>query len=124
MEGIDATLGQISKALATIKDQSKTANNDVIVDDIKEALKLSKEINANDKLDRNRNRANGYLKQARQALQHGDVIKATEQLQEAEKRFAELKGMIDLSQEDRVSQQTNLINRMLDTPDPAAGSRK
>ena len=61
---------------------------------------------------------------ARQALQHGDVIKATEQLQEAEKRFAELKGMIDLSQEDRVSQQTNLINRMLDTPDPAAGSRK
>jgi len=124
LEGIDATLGQISKALSTIKDQSKTANNDVIVDDIKEALKLSKEINANDKLDRNRNRANGYLKQARQALQHGDTLKATEQLHEAEKRFTELKGMIDLSQEDRVSQQTNLINRMLDTPDPAAGSRK
>ena len=124
MEGIDATLGQISKALATIKDQSKTANNDVIVDDIKEALKLRKEINANDKLDRNRNRANDSLKKARSAVKEGDMVKATELLKEAEDRFSGLKSMIDLTQADRVSQQTNLINRIIDKPDPNAGARK
>jgi hypothetical protein len=117
LEGIDATLGQISKALSTIKDQSKTANNDVIVDDIKEALKLSKEINANDKVDRNRNRANGYLKKARESVQNGNLGEAAEHLNEAAKRFAELKTMLDLTLDDRVSQQTPMINRILDTPD-------
>jgi len=32
--------------------------------------------------------------------------------------------MIDLTQADRVSQQTNMLNRILDTPDPSAGVRK
>jgi len=32
--------------------------------------------------------------------------------------------MIDLTQADRVSQQTNLLNRIMDTPDKAAGARK
>jgi hypothetical protein len=45
-----------------------------------------------------------------QALQDGDLNKATENLKEAEKRFSDLKGMIDLTQADRVSQQTNLLN--------------
>ncbi|MCD2452693.1 hypothetical protein GO003_020115 [Methylicorpusculum oleiharenae] len=42
---------------------------------------------------------------------------------EAEKRFAELKTMIDLTQADRVSQKTNLLNRIMDTPDEASGAR-
>ncbi|MGZ8137274.1 MAG: hypothetical protein ACXWTQ_08070 [Methylococcaceae bacterium] len=131
MEGIDATLGQVNEALEAIKlrnsggaaDDGK-AGDEVIIGNIKEALKLSKEINANDKLDRNRNRANGYLKKAREAVQGGDLDKATEELKEAEKRFSDLKGMIDLTQADRVSQQTNLLNRIMDTPDSAAGTRK
>ena len=130
MEGIDATLGQITEALEAIKVKNSgsaaedgKAGDEVIIGYIKEALKLTKEINANDKLDRNRNRANGYLKKAREAIQSGDTAKATEDLKEAERRFTELKGMIDLTQEDRVSQQTNLLNRIMDTPDKAAGAR-
>ena len=131
IEGIDATIGQVNEALAAIQlrnsggaaDDGKVGDA-VIIENIKDALKLSKEINANDKLDRNRNRANDYLKKARVAVQEGDLAKATEQLKEAEKRFADLKGMIDLTQADRVSQQTNLLNRIMDTPDPAAGTRK
>ena len=121
MEGIEATVGQVTKALIAI---NTNAGDDVIISDIKEALKLSKEINANDKLDRNRNRANDYLKKARSAVQEGDLTKATEFLKEAENRFSDLKGMIDLTQADRVSQQTNLLNRMMGTVDTAAGARK
>ncbi len=114
VEGIDATRGQISEALKAITDN---AGAEAIVGNIKEALKLSKEINANDKVDRNRNRANDSLKKARGAVNSGDMAKATEQLKEAEKRFADLKSMLDLSLDDRVSQQTPMINRILDTPD-------
>ncbi len=131
IEGIDATLGQVTEALEAIqlRNSGGAAGTDkdsdnVIIGTIKNALNLSKEINANDKLDRNRNRANDYLKKARKAVQDGDLAKATEDLKEAEKRFSELKGMIDLTQADRVSQQTNLLNRIMDTPDPAAGARK
>jgi len=131
IEGIDATLGQVNEALEAIQLRnsggaagSDKDSDDVIISNIKEALKLSKEINANDKLDRNRNRANDYLKKARVAVQNGDLTKATEDLKEAEKRFSDLKGMIDLTQADRVSQQTNLLNRIMDTPDSAAGARK
>ncbi|HEY8220047.1 MAG TPA: hypothetical protein VIF86_08090 [Methylobacter sp.] len=121
IEGIDATVGQVTKALIALNDNAGT---DVVINDIKEALKLSKEINANDKLDRNRNRANDSLKKARSAVQEGDSVKATEFLKEAEKRFSDLRGMIELTQSDRVSQQTNLLNRIMDTPDSAAGARK
>ena len=131
IEGIDATLGQVNEALEAIQLRnsggaagSDKDSDDVIISNIKEALKLSKEINANDKLDRNRNRANDYLKKARVAVQNGDLTKATEDLKEAEKRFSDLKGMIDLTQADRVSQQTNLLNRIMDTPDAKAGARK
>jgi hypothetical protein len=119
-EGIDATVGQVTKALIAINDNADT---EVVINDIKEALKLSKEINANDKLDRNRNRANDYLKKARAAVQEGDSVKATELLKEAENRFSDLKGMIDLTQADRRSQQTNLLNRMTGTVDTEAGAR-
>jgi hypothetical protein len=131
VEGIDATIGQINEALKSIQvrnsggaaDDGK-AGDELIINDIKEALKLSKEINANDKLDRNRNRANDYLKKARGAIQEHDLAKATDLLKEAEKRFEDLKSMIDLTQADRVSQQTNLLSRIKGEVDPNAGSRK
>lgn len=131
IEGIDATLGQITEALNAIQVRNSGGaagtdkdSDNLIIENIKDALKLSKEINANDKLDRNRNRANDYLKKARKAVQDADLITAAEDLKEAEKRFSDLKGMIDLTQADRVSQQTNLLNRIMDTPDNAAGARK
>lgn len=129
-EGIDATLGQVNEALTAIQVRnsggaagSDKDSDELIISNIKDALKLSKEINANDKLDRNRNRANDYLKKARAAVQAGDLAKATEDLKEAETRFTALKGMIDLTQADRASQQTHMLNRILDTHDTAAGAR-
>ena len=131
IEGIEATLGQVAEALNAIQARnnggaadSSNAGDDIIISNIKDALKLSKEINANDKVDRNRNRANGDLKKARVAVEEGDLNKATEHLKEAEKRFSALKGMIDLTLDDRESQQTHMLNRILDTPDIKAGARK
>ena len=131
VEGINATLVQINESLKAIQARvngdsadSKEASDEVIIENIKDALKLSKEINANDKVDRNRNRANGDLKKAREAVQAGDLSKATEELKVAEKRFNELKGMIDLTLDDRESQQTHMLNRILGTEDKKAGSRK
>ena len=124
LEGINATVDQVHVALEAVKLKSSGGaggdekhSDEVIINDIKEALKLSKEINANDKLARNRNRANDYLKKARKAVKDGDLAKASEELHEAEKRFSELKGMLDLSQADRAAQQTHMLNRILDKPD-------
>ncbi len=124
LEAINATENQVTVALKAIQLRnsggaagSEKESDDVIINDIKEALTLSKEINANDKVDRNRNRANDYLKKARKAVKDGDLPKATEDLKEAEKRFAELKGMLELTQADRASQQTHMLNRILDKPD-------
>lgn len=117
-EGIDATVGQVSKALEAIKLRNSGGaggtdkdSDEVIINDIKDALRLSKEINSNDKLDRNRNRANDYLKKARKAIKDGNLAQATEELKEAKNRFSDLKTMIDLTQTDRESQQTHMLNR-------------
>ena len=108
IEGINATVEQTRQALKAITDN---ASEVVIIDNIKDALKVSKEINANDKVDRNRQRANGFLKKARKAVRNDDLKKATEDLKEAEQRFLALKGMISLSQDDRVAQQTHMLDR-------------
>jgi len=108
VEGINATVEQTRQALKAIDDN---ASEVVIIDNIKDALKVSKEINANDKVDRNRQRANGYLKKARKAVRNDDLKTATEDLREAEQRFLALKGMISLTQADRTAQQTHMLDR-------------
>jgi hypothetical protein len=108
LQGIDATLAQVNEALKAVKDN---AGEEAIVGNIKEALTISKEINANDKVDRNRNRANDSLKKARASVKEGDMAKTTEFLKEAEKRFADLKGLLDLTQAERTSQQTHMLER-------------
>ncbi len=65
-----------------------------IADLIKEAKDLSKEINANDKVDVKRQRANAHLKKARSAAKKGEMEKAAEHLNNAAKGFAELKGLL------------------------------
>jgi ribosomal protein S20 len=124
IQAINATEGQVTEALKAIQVRnsggaagSDKESDDAIINTIKEALKLSKEINANDKVDSNRNRANAYLKKARKAVKDGDLATATEDLKEAEKRFVALKGMLDLTQADRAAQQTHMLNRILDKPD-------
>jgi len=113
-EGIAAVLVQVNEAIKSVNDK---AGEEVIVGNIKEALTVSKEINANDKVDRNRNRANDSLKKARASVKEGDLVKASEHLNDAKKRFVELNSMLDLSQADRTAQQTPMLNRMLNKPD-------
>lgn len=120
LEGINATVGQIDTALEAI---DAHYSDQAIIGNIRDALKLSKEINANDKVDRNRQRANGYLKKARKAVKQDEFDAATEHLIEARTRFLGLKGMLNLSQADRASQQTHMLNRMLNTKDSATGAK-
>ena len=93
LQGINATVGQIDAALEAINAHH---SDQAIIGNIKDALKLSKEINANDKVDRNRQRANGYLKKARKAVKQDEFDIATEHLTEARTRFLGLKGYAQL----------------------------
>jgi hypothetical protein len=120
LQGINATISQIDAAQEAIDAHH---SDQAIIGNIKDALKLSKEINANDKVDRNRQRANGYLKKARKAVKQDEFDTATEHLTEARARFEGLKDMLNLSQADRASQQTHMFNRIVGTKDNAAGAK-
>ena len=91
IDGINTVLGHITEAIAAI---DADAGKDVIQGHIKQAKKKSKEISANDKVERSRIRANGFLKKARSAIKKDDTQKAKELLGEAEKAFADLKKLI------------------------------
>ncbi len=121
LQAIMATEAQVDQALQAIKDENADG---VVIKQIKDALKLTKEINANDKVDRNRMRANASLKKARKAIKEGDRDEAKVFLVEAKERFDGLKPMLNLSQADRSSQQTHMLNRMMGTVDKGAGSRQ
>lgn len=101
----------------------ENAEKELILKAIKSTLKATKEINANDKVDRNRMRANKSMKKARKALKDDDYVTAKEHLVEAKQRYSGLQDMLELSQADRTSQQTSFINRILDTHDEGAGKR-
>jgi len=67
--------------------------NDVIKV-IKEAKDLGKEINANDKVDRARQRASQHLSKAIGMAKEQDLKKAAEHLDVAAKAFADLKSLL------------------------------
>ncbi len=106
-----------------IKAVDEDAGKDVILKEIKQTLKATKEINANDKVDRNRMRANTSMKDARKAIKADDNVLAREHLVKAKSRYAGLQDMLELTQEDRTSQQTHFLNRILGTVDEGAGKR-
>ncbi len=120
LQAIMAVEVQVDSALEAISNEN---GNSVIVKQIKDALKASKEINANDKVDRNRMRANSSLKTARKAVKDDDLDLAKKHLFVAKKRFSGLKDMLVLSQDDRASQQTHFLNRIMGTVDEGAGKR-
>jgi len=91
VEAINITLGHIAEAMKSLNDGE---NGPTVEKYIKEAQSSNKEINANDVVDRNRQRANAHLKKAKSALRKGDRVGATAHLEAAEKAFAALKGMI------------------------------
>ncbi|WAK02190.1 hypothetical protein [Methylobacter sp. YRD-M1] len=90
-EAINMTVDKINAALDAIKSGSEGA---AVADLIKAALDTSKEINANDKVDRARSKANSKLKDARNHAKNNSLQEAEQELQSAEKAFNDLKGLI------------------------------
>jgi hypothetical protein len=90
-DAIDLVIGQIKLAQVAIQ-EGKSA--DEVYKIIKQGTDYSKEINANDVVDRARAKANDILKKARTAAKEGNVKEAAEFLPPAEKAFADLKPLI------------------------------
>lgn len=90
-DAIDLVGGKIKVALEAANSGADSAK---VADLTKEALDASKEINANDKVDIARSRANNKLKSAKKHASDGSVKEAEAELQEAAKMFAALKGLL------------------------------
>lgn len=88
---IDGTVERIRAAIALIDSGSE---GEAVSDAIKKAIDMNKEINANDVVDRNRQRAARHLKKARRAARDEQLQPAEEHLRKALKGFEALKGML------------------------------
>ena len=90
-EAIDMVTAQIQLAIEGI---SKGASNDEAAALIKPAIDLSKEINANDKVDNARAKANRKLKAAMSHAKESALQEAESELRDAKKDFEALKSLI------------------------------
>lgn len=90
-EAINLVGGKIKIALDAV---TSGTEGEKIADLIKEALDASKEVNANDKVDMARSRANNKLKSAKAHAKSGAVSEAEEELKDAAKMFEALKGLL------------------------------
>jgi hypothetical protein len=90
-DAVDMVLGEIKKAQEAI---TAGKPSDEVYKIIKQGMDYSKEVNANDVVDRARAKANDILKKARTAAKEGDLKTAAEFLPPAAKAFADLKPLI------------------------------
>jgi len=90
----DAINNVSAKIKVAIDAAASGTEGDALADLIKDASDLSKEINANDKVDRARASANNVLKSARKLAQEGKKDEAVEALKDAAKKFEALKSLI------------------------------
>jgi hypothetical protein len=90
-DAINLTLDKIKAAIDAIKNGSEGA---AVAELIKQASDTSKEINANDKVDVARSKANNKLKSARNHAKNNSLQEAEQELQNAEKAFNDLKGLL------------------------------
>jgi len=90
-DAIDIVSAKIKIALEAATSGSE---GEKVSDLIKDALDASKEINANDKVDMARSRANNKLKSAKTHAKESALQEAEQELKEAAKMFSELKGLI------------------------------
>lgn len=84
----------VAKIMETRHAIDNGADKEGILKLIKESINLNKEINANDIVDRNRQKAAKYLKLARKEVRNAALQPADAHLLEAEKRFKALHGML------------------------------
>ncbi len=90
-EAIDMVSAKIKVAIDAI---SAGANGEEAASLIKDASDASKEINANDKVDIARSRANGKLKSARNHAKQSSMQEAEQELRDAYKSFQDMKGLL------------------------------
>jgi len=90
-EAIDMVVAKIQAAIEGI---SKGASNDEATALIKPAIDLSKEINANDRVDNARAKANRKLKSALSHAKESALQEAEQELRDAKKDFEALKSLI------------------------------
>ena len=90
-EAIDLVVGKIQLAIDGI---SKGASADEAAALIKPAIDLSKEINANDKVDNARSKANRKLKAAMGHAKESALQESEQELKAAKKDFEALKSLI------------------------------
>jgi len=89
-EAIDMVSGKVKLALDAV---TTGADSEAVSKLIKDALDSSKEINANDKVDMARSRANNKLKAARNHLKES-TQEAEQELRDAYRGFQDLKGLL------------------------------
>ena len=90
-EAIDMVVAKIQAAIEGI---SKGASNDEAAALIKQASDLSKEINANDKVDNARAKANRKLKSAISHAKESALQESEAELRDAKKDFEALKSLL------------------------------
>ncbi|MGZ8136459.1 MAG: hypothetical protein ACXW1W_05065 [Methylococcaceae bacterium] len=90
-EAIDMVAAKVKLAMDAINSGSE---GEAVTKLIKDALDASKEINANDKVDMARSRANNKLKSARTHAKDGALQEAEQELKDAYKGFLDLKGLL------------------------------
>ncbi|CAA9890396.1 conserved exported hypothetical protein [Candidatus Methylobacter favarea] len=90
-DAIDLAMAKIQKALDAITTGSDPAT---VASLIKEAIDAGKELNANDKVDMAKQRANNKLKAARGHAKEGAIQEAEQELREAKKSYNDMKGLL------------------------------
>ncbi len=91
---LDAINRTVEKAQAAKAAIGAGASAEEVADLIKKAGDATKEINANDVVDRNRQRANSHLKKARAAAKKGDLNAAGAHLDKGIEGLEALRGML------------------------------
>jgi len=84
----------VAKVMETRHAIDNGADKESILNLIKETIKLNKEINANDLVDRHRQKAASYLKKARKEVRQSALQPADAHLLEAENRFKALHALL------------------------------
>ena len=90
-DAIDMVIAEIKKAQLAV---AEGKSGDEIYKIIKQGMDYSKEVNANDVVDRERSRANEILKKARTMAKNNSMKGIEEHLDKAAKAFADLKPLI------------------------------
>jgi hypothetical protein len=90
-DAIDLAMAKIQTALDALTTGSDPAT---VAKLIKDAIDAGKELNANDKVDMAKQRANNKLKSARQHVKEGAIQEAEQELRNAKKDYNDMRGIL------------------------------